>query len=45
LPLAAIGKLISAIPSEKWIEMYEESRSRTKAGKAQMAKQAAKRRR
>jgi hypothetical protein len=34
LPLEAIGKLISAIPSEQWIEMYEQSRSRTKAGQA-----------
>src|SRR5258707_14078518 len=39
LPLEAIGKLISAIPSEKWIEMYEQSRLMTKAGQAQMAKQ------
>jgi hypothetical protein len=41
LPLEAIGKLISAIPSEKWIEMYEQSRLMTKAGQAQMAKQGA----
>ena len=41
LPLEAIGKLISAISSEKWIEMYEESRSMTKAGQAQMANQGA----
>ena len=40
LPLEAIGKLISAISSEKWIEMYEQSRLRTKAGQAQKAKQA-----
>jgi len=39
LPLEAIGKLISAISSEKWIEMYEQSRLMTKAGQAQMAKQ------
>src|SRR5206468_11412942 len=39
LPLEGIGKLISAISSEKWIEMYERSRLRTKAGQAQMAKQ------
>jgi hypothetical protein len=39
LPLEAIGKLISGISSEKWIEMYEESRSMTKAGKARKAKQ------
>ena len=38
LPLEAIGKLISAISSEKWIEMYEQSRLMTKAGQAQMAK-------
>ena len=41
LPLEAIGKLISAISSEKWIEMYEQSRLMTKAGQAQMAKQRA----
>jgi hypothetical protein len=41
LPLEAIGKLISAISSEKWIEMYEQSRLKTKAGQAQKAKQAA----
>src|SRR6516225_12422738 len=41
LPLEAIGKLISAISSEQWIEMYEQSRSTTKAGQAQMAKQGA----
>jgi len=38
LPLEAIGKLISAISSEKWIEMYEQSRLMTKAGQAQMKK-------
>jgi len=38
LPLAAIGELISAIPSEKWIEMYEQSRLLTKAGQARAAK-------
>jgi hypothetical protein len=37
LPLEAIGKLISATSSEKWIEFYEQSRLRTKAG--QVAKQ------
>src|SRR5262249_48244829 len=42
LPLEAIGKLISAISSEQWIEMYEQSRLMTKAGKAQAAKQGAK---
>ncbi|HEY7404160.1 MAG TPA: DUF1801 domain-containing protein [Candidatus Angelobacter sp.] len=41
LPLEAIGKLIAAIPSEEWIEMYEQSRLKTKAGQAQKAKQAA----
>jgi hypothetical protein len=41
LPLEAIGKLVSAISSEKWIEMYEQSRLKTKAGKAKAAKQAA----
>ena len=41
LPLEAIGKLISTISSEKWIEMYEESRMMTKAGQAKMAKQGA----
>jgi Domain of unknown function (DU1801) len=40
LPLEAIGKLIAAISSEKWIEMYEESRLKTKAGQAK-AKQGA----
>ena len=39
LPLEAIGKLISAISSEKWIEIYEQSRMMTKAGQAQKAKQ------
>src|SRR4051794_2753267 len=38
LPLEAIGKLIAAISSEKWIEMYEESRLMTKAGQARKAK-------
>jgi hypothetical protein len=41
LPLEAIGKLISAISSEKWIEMYEQSRLMTKAGQAQRSKQGA----
>jgi hypothetical protein len=40
LPLEAIGKMIAAISSEQWIEMYEESRLKTKAGQAQSAKQA-----
>ena len=39
LPLEAIGKLISAISSEKWIEMYEQSRLMTKAGHAKATKQ------
>jgi hypothetical protein len=34
-------KLISAISSEKWIEMYEQSRLMTKAGQAQRAKRGA----
>jgi hypothetical protein len=38
LPLEAIGKLISAISSEKWIELHEQSRLMTKAGRAQRAK-------
>ena len=33
LPLEAIGKLISAISSEKWIGFYEQSRLMTKAGR------------
>ena len=41
LPLEAIGTLISAISSEQWIEMYEQSRLMTKAGQARMAKQGA----
>jgi len=41
LPLEAIGNLIAAIPSEKWIEIYEQSRLMTKAGQAKMAKQGA----
>ena len=41
LPLEAIGKLISTIASEKWIEMYEQSRLMTKAGQAQKTKQRA----
>jgi hypothetical protein len=38
LPLQAIGKLIAAISSEKWIEMYEQSRLKTKAGQAKSKK-------
>src|SRR5438046_8983739 len=38
LPLEEIGKLIATISSEQWIEMYEQSRLRTKAGQAQTAK-------
>jgi hypothetical protein len=41
LPLEAIGKLISAISSEKWIEIYEESRLMTKAEQARVTKQGA----
>ena len=41
LPLEAIGRLISTISSEKWIEMYEQTRLMTKAGQAQKAKQSA----
>src|SRR3954465_9609121 len=41
LPLEAIGRLISEISTEKWIEMYEQSRLMTKAGAARMAKQGA----
>jgi hypothetical protein len=41
LPLEAIGKLISAISSEKWLEFYEQSRLMTKAGQAQKAKRGA----
>jgi hypothetical protein len=41
LPLEAIGRLISEISSEKWIEMYEQSRLMTRAGQAQMTKQGA----
>jgi hypothetical protein len=37
LPLATIGNLIAAISSKQWIEMYEQSRLKTKAG--QKAKQ------
>jgi len=39
LPLEPIGKLISEISSEQWIEMYEQSRLMTKAGQTQKAKQ------
>ena len=39
LPLEAIGNLISAISSEQWIEIYEQSRFMTKARQAKMAKQ------
>lgn len=38
LPLEAIGELISAISSEAWIEIYEQSRLMTKAGQARVAK-------
>lgn len=39
LPLEAIGELISATSSKKWIEFYEQSRLRTKAGRARKTKQ------
>ena len=39
LPLEAIGTLISAISTGKWIEIYEQSRLLTKAGQAKAAKQ------
>jgi len=38
LPLEEIGKLIAAISSEQWIEMYEQSRLKTKAGQAKAKK-------
>ncbi len=41
LPLDAIGTLISAISSEQWIEMYEQTRLKTKSGQAKAAKKAA----
>jgi hypothetical protein len=41
LPLDAMGKLISAISPEKWIEIYERSRLMTKAGQAKAAQQRA----
>ena len=41
LPLEAIVNLIAAISSEKWIEIYEQSRLMTKAGQAKAAKQGA----
>lgn len=41
LPLEAIGRLIAATSSEQWIEFYEQSRLRTKAGQAQRAKRVA----
>jgi hypothetical protein len=41
LPLPAIGKLIAAISAERWIEIYEQSRLMTKAGKAKAAKASA----
>lgn len=34
LPLDAIGRLIAAISSEKWLEMYQKSREGTKKGAA-----------
>jgi hypothetical protein len=44
LPLPAIGKLISAISSERWIEIYEQSRLRTKAGQKAAKRVSARRR-
>jgi len=41
LPLGGIGTLIAEISSEKWIEMYEQSRLLTKEGQAQVAKRGA----
>jgi hypothetical protein len=41
LPLDEIGRLISAIPSERWIEIYEQSRLKTKAGQAKKAEKSA----
>ena len=38
LPLKAIGKLIAAISSERWIEMYEQGRMKTKAEQAKKTK-------
>src|SRR5690348_7520654 len=38
LPLKEIGKLIAAISSEQWIEMYEQTRLKTKSGQAKAAK-------
>ncbi len=40
LPLAAIGKIISAISSDMWIEIYEQSRLMTKAGQTKAKKAA-----
>jgi hypothetical protein len=41
LPLEGIGRLIAATSSEQWVEFYEQSRLRTKAGQARKKKQAA----
>jgi hypothetical protein len=38
LPLEAIGQLIAAISSDKWIEIYEQSRLMTKAGQKRTVK-------
>src|ERR1700746_2602730 len=38
LPLEAIGKLISAISSEKWIAMYEKTRLIAQGGDGKMGK-------
>ena len=38
LPLAAIGALIGAIPLARWIELYQTSRERPRAGRAKAAR-------
>ncbi|MGH7524071.1 MAG: DUF1801 domain-containing protein [Gemmatimonadales bacterium] len=38
LPLPAIGKLIAAVPLERWIEVYRKSRERTTTGRARTAR-------
>lgn len=43
LPLDAIGKLIAAISSEKWVELYEKSRQGRKTSAKAMKKAKAKR--
>lgn len=41
LPLEPIGKLIAANSSEKWIELYEQTRAKTKMGQAKAKRSAA----